>query len=119
MKKFDIKASDALGNFKLKTTDFMKNIDCKMNIGRMEEEMEELYLDIGEIVCRYLDSGEEINLVGPVRQKYNRITMLKKDILNQQKRIYVNNKGVKYCERCNEVFEEDSIYCSVCGNRLR
>lgn len=118
MNKIGSSVTDKATFLKYKTEEFIRNVDYKINIDKMEEEIEELYMDIGEMVCRYLDAGEKINLTGGVNEKYKRICMLKKNILSRKKVVNANIRSGIYCENCGEVIDRGHNYCYVCGKKL-
>ncbi|MFA5527852.1 MAG: hypothetical protein WC996_04490 [Peptostreptococcales bacterium] len=116
---FETNCNSKIGSIKSKTTSFFKNIDIRICISKMEEEIEELYMEIGELVCRCcLDSGAEISSMAPIRHRCNKIYKLKKEILILKKKLYCDCKGIRFCDKCNEFFEDDNIFCSICGQHL-
>lgn len=122
MSKIGSNVSDKANFIKAKTEEFIRNIDCKINIDRMEEEMDELYMDIGEMVCRYLDAGETPNFTGGMREKYRKVCMLRKNVISRKKIINANanagrNESI-YCENCGEILHKGHSFCHICGNKL-
>lgn len=103
---------------KNKTQEFMRNMDSRINIDRMEEEIEELYMDIGETVCRYFDAGEKLSTSSGIKEKYKRVSMLKKNIRNRKKIINANMKDSVYCEDCGEILDRRNSYCHICGRKI-
>ncbi len=115
---FTSKIADSAGSFKNKTEEFIRSMDSKMEIDRIENEIEELYMDIGEIICKYFDSGEKLSFNGVINEKYKRIQMLKKGILNRKRILSKAMKDTIYCENCGEIMQRGTRYCSICGNKL-
>ncbi len=112
------KIVDSAGAFKNKTEEFIRNMDSKMEIDRIENEIENLYMDIGEMVCKYFDSGEKLSLSGDITEKYKKIQMLKKGILNKKRILSNTMRDAVYCENCGEIIQRGTRYCPFCGNRL-
>lgn len=118
MSKFGSNVSNKANFLKNKTQEFIRNMDCRINIDRMEEEIEELYMDIGETVCQYFDAGEKLSTSGGIRDKYRRICMLKKNIRNRKKIINANMQDSVYCDDCGEILDRRNSYCHICGRKI-
>lgn len=118
MDEFANKLAGTAGSLRTKTTDFIKTMDYRIEIDRLEEEIEILYMDIGEIVCQYLDSGEKVNFAGEINNKYNKIKMLRKGIRHKKHILSQTMKNTLYCKNCGEIMEEGIRFCPICGEKL-
>ncbi len=112
------KIVDSAGAFKNKTEEFIRNMDSKMEIDRIENEIDNLYIDIGEMVCRYLDSGEKLSIGGEITEKHKKIQILKKGILNKKKVLTNTMRDAVYCENCGEIIQKGTRYCPFCGKNI-
>lgn len=118
MDGFASKIAGAASSIKNRTEEIIKSMDFRMEINKMEEEIEELYLDIGEMICRYLDSGMKVNITRDIEEKHEKINMLKKGIMHKNKLLSNTIKDVVYCERCGEILAGGIYYCPICGKKI-
>lgn len=110
--------ADSAGSFKERTEEFVKTMDYRIEIEKMEEQIDELYMEIGEIVCRYMDAGEKLNFTGMINDKYKKVNILKNNIINKKKTLNSSLRNSAFCHGCGEMVDKDSNYCPLCGKKL-
>lgn len=115
MEKLMTKVSEGTKVLSKKTDELLEITEIKMEIKRLEEEILEAKIFIGEMVYRnYL--GDETSTMQlrekckEIEQMYHRIHQLTSEI-NEI-------KGIRQCSNCHMDIREYSKYCPNCGNKI-
>ena len=99
-----------------KTGDFVKETKDKFNISDKNDEIKELYLEIGKTVYDMYKNGEDVGDV--FLKECKKIEKTLKEITQIQKNI-LYNKGLRDCQNCNETIPLDSKFCEHCGEKQK
>ncbi len=115
MEKLVSKVSEGTKVLSKKTDELLEITELKMDIKRLEDEIEDAKLFIGEMVYRsYL--GKEPG-TAEMREKCREIEQMYYKI--QQLTLEVNEiKGVRQCVHCDIEIKEYLNYCPGCGNKI-
>ena len=112
------KATEAVSDtYKLvsdKTGDIVKETKNKFNISDKNDEINEMYLNMGKTVYEMYINGEEVGDV--FFKECKKIEKISKEIIEIKKTI-LYNKGLRTCDNCNENISLDSKFCEHCGTK--
>ena len=99
-----------------KTDKLIAVTEIKINISKLESEIEEDIYSLGEIVLNYYNTNNNISLNSvqgrckEIQQKYQN--------LNRMQKKYHIYKGTLSCSYCGEEIDHGTRFCPNCGNRL-
>jgi len=99
-----------------KTDEFIATTEIKINISKLEGEIEDEIFSLGELVLNHYNNNNNVSL-SSVQGRCKEIQRKYQELNSMQKR-YCLYKGVLSCSHCNEEMEQDSRFCPNCGNRL-
>ncbi len=102
-----IDAADAVGK---KTKSLIEEGKLLIKIREAERDMEKSFRKIG----RFLYENNRELLDGPLEDIVMRIDSLTEELAVLQ-REYAEVRGMKFCENCNSLNKENSVFCDQCG----
>lgn len=109
--------------FKERAEAIIKEMDYKRQMENIDESIEEIYNQIGKIVCRTMEKPEGTGASGirtkEIEDKYRQIIVLKRKYKEIIRRLNYNSKDVAYCEECGEGIRQGEFYCPLCGKKIR
>ncbi len=103
-------AADVVGK---KTISLIEEGKLLIKIREAERGIEKSYRKIG----RYLYENNRELLDGALEETVARIDTLSEQLAVLQ-REYAEVRGMKFCENCNSLNKENSVFCDQCGTRF-
>ncbi len=90
----------------------IEDAKLKISIADKEDEIEEIYIKMGKTVYDQYKVGEDVGKAFTKESK--KIDKILSEI-EEHKKTILYNKGLRICEKCNEVISNQSAFCSNCG----
>ena len=115
-KKVGDAATDTYNTVADKSGKFIEDTKTKMAISDKEDEIEEIYIGIGNTVYDYYLNGEDVGKVFSKESK--KIDKLKAEIEEMNSKI-LYNKGFRKCSNCGEIISKNSLFCENCGQKQK
>jgi rubrerythrin len=100
-----------------KTDEIIEITELKLDLKKIDEEIEEPKLYIGEVVYKYFLSNNNSMPVGQVKGKCREIQRMEAQKYRIQTRLY-RIKGLTYCRFCGEEIVDEENYCPKCGRKV-
>ncbi|MEG1705591.1 MAG: zinc ribbon domain-containing protein [Clostridia bacterium] len=99
-----------------KSGKLFEEVKVKTNISDKENEIQEIYINMGKTVYDMYKSGEDVGKVFTkecknIDKSYNEIEDMNKKVLY--------NKNLRKCSNCFEIIDLDSVYCENCGEKQK
>mgnify|MGYP004593800793 FL=1 len=115
-KKVGDAASDTYNTVADKSGKFIEDTKTRMAISDKEEEIEDIYMDMGKTVYEMYLKGEDVGKAFTKESK--KIDKLNSDIKDMNTKILLN-KGLRKCSSCEEIISKDSTFCEFCGEKQK
>jgi RNA polymerase subunit RPABC4/transcription elongation factor Spt4 len=109
-------ATDTYNTVADKSGKIIEDTKTKMAISDKEEEIAEIYANMGKTVYDMYKTGEDVGKVFSKEAK--KIDSLKSEITEMNKKILFN-KGLRNCSSCGEIIDVESTFCSICGEKQK
>lgn len=113
LNKLGKKANEAYKATKEKASDISEEIKLKSKVNSLEDNIYELYSEIGKIVYEEVKDGKDV-AKDEVMSKCEEISR-KKDEIEKLKTNILAVKKIKKCANCGEELEISAEFCSKCG----
>lgn len=115
-KKVGDAATDTYNTVAEKSGKMIEDAKLKMAINNKEEEITEIFADIGDTVYQMYKKGEDVGKVFTKESK--KIDKLYEEIQEMNVKI-LYNKNLRICEKCGKTISTDSVFCSGCGTKQK
>lgn len=109
-------ATDTYNTVADKSGKAIEDAKMKMEISDKEEEIQELYIEMGKTVYDAYKSGDD---VGEAFAKVCKKVDKKLAEIDEKKKIILYNKGYRVCEKCRETITLESVFCQNCGAKQK
>lgn len=109
-------ATDTYNTVADKSGKAIEDAKLKMAIADKEDEIESIYMQMGKTVYDEYKSGEDVGKVFTKESK--KIDKILSEI-EGHKKIILYNKGLRVCEKCEEVISNESTFCQNCGTKQK
>lgn len=109
-------ATDTYNTVADKSGKAIEDAKLKMSIADKEDEIEEIYIQMGKTVYDEYKAGEDVGKAFTKESK--KIDKILSEI-DEHKKIILYNKGLRICEKCEEVISNESAFCSNCGAKQK
>ncbi|SET67596.1 hypothetical protein SAMN05660297_03113 [Natronincola peptidivorans] len=100
-----------------KSSEIIEVNKLNLNISKREREIQGLYEELGRHVYQHLRGENYIN-VQDLDKYFDQINYLQNDI-ETLRRLVIKIQRIKYCSKCKEEFDEEIVYCPLCGKYIR
>lgn len=97
-----------------KTNDLVDQTKISVAISETERKIDDIYKEIGAIVCENYNSGEEYGT--QINECCEKVDSLKEEIASLQKELAKLKSGVQCA--CGQYNNKDAVYCSSCGEKI-
>ena len=97
-----------------KTNDLVDQTKISVAISETERKVDDIYKEIGAIVCENYNSGEEYG--AQINECCKKVDSLKEEIASLQKELAKLKSGVQCA--CGQYNNKDATYCSKCGEKI-
>ncbi len=97
-----------------KSGKMIEDTKSKMAISEKENQIEDVYIEMGKIVYDMYKQGEDVG--EKFREEAEKVDILKKEIEEINMKILAN-KGLKTCSDCGKIISKDNHFCPNCGNK--
>ncbi|HOM02520.1 MAG TPA: hypothetical protein PLH43_06795 [Acetivibrio sp.] len=114
IKDFTRKVTDTAKFAARKSSDMVEITKLNFNIGTEEDKIKRAYAQMGEIVYRSFENGEEVP--ADLKALCEKVADMKKNI-EQMKQQILRIKSIKVCPSCKEELPEEVAYCPKCGTK--
>lgn len=109
-------ATDTYNTVADKSGKAIEDAKLKMAIADKEDKIEEIYIKMGKTVYDEYKAGEDVGKVFTKESK--KVDKILTEIA-EHKKIILYNKGLRICEKCEEVIPNESTFCSNCGEKQK
>ena len=111
-KKIGETATDTYNVVVDKSGKMIEDTKSKIAISEKENQIEDIYMEIGKIVYDMYQQGEDVG--ERFKTEVEKIDTLKKEIAEINIKILAN-KGLKTCNECGKIISVDNHFCPNCG----
>lgn len=115
-KKVGKTATDTYNTVADKSGKIIEGTKIKISISDKENEIEDIFLNIGKTVYDMYKKGEDVGREFTKESK--KIEKIEKEVEHMQDR-FLHNKGLRKCSICGEVIELESSFCGYCGQKQK
>lgn len=110
------KISDTAETIGKKTEGVVESQRIKSQVHAIEKSIEKIMMDLGQMIYKRYEAGESVPeeywaICDEVQNRYSKIEEYKKELADV--------KGLRECESCHAVLEEEALFCSKCGAKIR
>lgn len=109
-------ATDTYNTVADKSGKAIEDAKLKLSIAEKEDEIEEIYKEMGKAVYDSYKSGED---VGKAFTKDSKAIDKKIAEIDEMNKKILYNKSLRICEKCNEVISLESTFCPNCGAKQK
>lgn len=94
----------------------IEDAKLKLAIAEKEDEIEEIYKEMGKTVYDSYKSGED---VGKAFTKDSKAIDKKIAEIDEMNKKILYNKSLRVCDKCKEVINLESAFCPTCGAKQK
>ena len=109
-------ATDTYNTVADKSGKAIEDAKLRIAIADKEENIDEIYLEMGKTVYDTYKSGEDVGKAFTKESK--KIDKIFAEI-DEMKKVILFNKGLRICEECKEVITIESTFCQNCGTKQK
>lgn len=109
-------ASDTYNTVADKSGKAIEDAKLRMAISEKEEEINEIYMEMGQAVYDEYKSGEDVGKIFTKESKAIDKKIAEIDEMNQK---ILYNKSLRKCSGCHEVIHMDCTFCPTCGAKQK
>ena len=109
-------ASDTYNTVADKSGKVIEDAKLKLAIAEKEEEINEIYAQMGKAVYDSYKEGED---VGKAFTKESKAIDKKIAEIDEMNKKILYNKSLRICHECNEVISIENVYCPNCGTKQK
>lgn len=109
-------ASDTYNTVADKSGKAIEDAKLKLSIAEKEDEIEELYKEMGKAVYDEYKSGED---VGKAFTKDSKAIDKKMNEIEEMNKKILYNKSLRVCDTCKEVINLENTFCPKCGSKQK
>ena len=109
-------ATDTYNTVADKSGKAIEDAKLKLSIAEKEDEIEEIYKEMGRAVYDSYKSGED---VGKAFTKDSKAIDKKLTEIDEMNKKILYNKSLRTCEKCKEIISLESAFCPNCGAKQK
>ena len=109
-------ATDTYNTVADKSGKLIADTKAKIAIADKENDIEAIYEEMGKAIYSSYTKGEDVGK--DFTKECKKIDKLNKEIEEMNKAILFN-KGLRKCEKCEEVIPTEADFCSNCGSKQK
>lgn len=109
-------ATDTYNTVADKSGKAIEDAKLKFSIAEKEDEIEEIYKEMGKAVYDSYKSGED---VGKAFTKESKSIDKKIKEIDEMNKKILYNKSLRVCDNCKDVISLDSTFCPNCGSKQK
>lgn len=109
-------ASDTYNTVADKSGKVIEDAKLKLSIAEKEEEINEIYSQMGKAVYDSYKNGED---VGKAFTKESKAIDKKMSEIDEMNKKILFNKSLRVCAECSQIISIDNTYCPNCGSKQK